>query len=155
MIRSQNKNFQFLGFFIIICDLLLDLPLPSSSSDFRFKQISLSGQIFFGLVFLGRLFGRVTNFEGANLTRRLTLALFFFLSDDDWRKILFLHILYSQYLTLLKYGLFIAIHIPRRKGDFTGDWLFQTPASKNLELWLKCSDSGVGFGFGLIGYRLG
>lgn len=77
MIRSQNKNFQFLGFFIIICDLLLDLPLPSSSSDFRFKQISLSGQIFFGLVFLGRLFGRVTNFEGANLTRRLTLALFF------------------------------------------------------------------------------
>ena len=97
MIRSQKfKNFQFLGFFIIWIFFW-----SSSSLKNFFSKISLWW--FFGLVFWVGFSGG--NFEGANLTRLDSIEIhsgsFFSLSDDDWRKILFLHILYSQYLTLL------------------------------------------------------
>ena len=146
MIRSQNKNFQFLGFFIIIWDLLLDLPLPSSSSDFRFKQISLSlsGQIFFGLVFLGRLFGRVTNFEGANLTRRLTLALFF-LSLWWWLKknIISSYSVFSISHAIEIWTLYRHPH-PKEKGRFYWRLAFSNSCikkSRTLIFLSKCSDS--------------
>lgn len=99
MIRSQKfKNFQFLGFFIIWFSSK-DLPLFFK---FLLENFSLV-KWFFGLVFWVGFSGG--NFEGANLTRLDSIEIhsgsFFSLSDDDWRKILFLHILYSQYLTLL------------------------------------------------------
>ena len=106
----------------------------SSSLKNFFSKISLWW--FFGLVFWVGFSGG--NFEGANLTRLDSIfSGSFFFSLWWWLK---KNIISSYSVFSISHAidemLFIAIHIPRRKGDFTGDWLFQTPASKSRTLIL-------------------